>query len=753
MSDNIHLRNAEMVREKIDHLLPGKGPIDFTKLNIHVQFLINCSKDISSGVPLSMSSLIAQYTMANFASQFQYKFQLGNSKIPTNVVGFLLAGSGASKDSTVSAQAKAMDPGYLIIEQHRKDAAVDTAKRKAEEQDGEDGTAWGKYYREPLPLENSISTVEGLTSRLNVFAKDGIGMPSVYVGELGSELQSNPNMSDNIRLISELFDEGNKKSKAIKDNERQDAEVKGMGMNALFVGSEDNIILDKSVSLKFKTEFVTKLARRSIFVYPSKEEFEECIISYADYDDMTAKQETFEDLAAEGKAFIGSAVNDIASSLVESERRILDIDQDALQAFKDYKMYTNSLGNGIDFIHKPVQLEQLHRSWKMLKLASVYAIWDLSESIQMEHIKEAIYYIEKIGGYLENYETYAQKEAYELLCDYFQLHPGHTLTLHELKKRGFISGNTSLDARVKELIKLADSLAGSDGIIKYENDVMSYKPFEKVGDHWASYVKVSGTKQERATQCHAGFIAKETTFAKLSSLLSNDTAYTPFKFQDGRRKNDNIISGATWVALDVDDSDITIDEMHDMMDGTNHHISTTSDAANPYKFRIIIEFNNIVDLPVREWKAFGKALGAELGIKIDPVTFTKSQIMFGYKGSNVLSHTNGDPYDVSNCIKEASNNVSESFAKEIPLTTTKRRDMLDNPLDTFAYAFKTEQTNRSLSMFRMWKHGMDLGAPSEEVERLMTDLNYNFWEDPISDKRFDSYVAQMKDAYEKAGRK
>ncbi len=190
-----------------------------------------------------------------------------------------------------------------------------------------------------------------------------------------------------------------------------------------------------------------------------------------------------------------------------------------------------------------------------------------------------------------------------------------------------------------------------------------------------------------------------------------------------------------------------------MMDGTNHHISTTSDASNPYKFRIIIEFNNIVDLPVREWKAFGKALGSELGIKIDPVTFTKSQIMFGYKGSNVLSHTSGDPYDVSNCIKEASNNVSESFAKEVPLTTTKRRDMLDNPLDTFAYAFKTEQTNRSLSMFRMWKHGMDLGAPSEEVERLMTDLNYNFWEDPISDKRFDSYVAQMKDAYEKAGRK
>ena len=86
-------------------------------------------------------------------------------------------------------------------------------------------------------------------------------------------------MTDNIRLISELFDSGDKKSKAIKDSERQDAEVKGMGMNALFVGSEENIILDKAISSKFKLEFITKFARRSIVVYPIKREFEECIIS------------------------------------------------------------------------------------------------------------------------------------------------------------------------------------------------------------------------------------------------------------------------------------------------------------------------------------------------------------------------------------------------------------------------------------------------------------------------------------------
>ena len=743
---NRHLENAEIVRQKIDHLLPGKGPIDFDRLNINVRHLVNCSRDISSGVPLSMSSLIAQFSMANFASQFQYKILLGKSKVPTNVVGFLLASSGIGKDSTVFAQEKALNMGYMVIDQHRNEVAKQRAKDRANAEDGEDAN-WNKYFKAPQPLSNAISTVEGLTARLNNFARDGIGMPSIYVGELGSELASNPNMTDNIRLISELFDLGDKKSKAIKDEERQDQEVKGMGACALFVGSEDNIIMDKQISQKFRTEFITKLARRTILVYPSKAEFEECIISYRDYEDMRIRQETDEQLAAEGQAYIGSASNDIASELLHSENRTIDIDEDAEQAFKDYKMYTNALGNGMNFLYKSVQLEQLHRSWKMLKMAAVYAMWDMSDSITMEHITDAIYYVEKIGGYLGAYEEYASKEEYELLVDYFQTHPEHKLTLHDLKKRGFISGNTGLDNRVRELIKLADSLAGSDGLIKYEKDVMSYKPFEKVGEHWASYVKVSGTKQERATQCHSGFEAKPTDFGRLAKLLENDTAYTPFKFKDGKRKNDNIISGATWVALDVDDSEVTINEMHDILDGFNHHIGTTSNSDNPYKFRIILEFDNIVDLPVREWKQFGRELGKELGIEIDPVTFTKSQIMFGYAGSTVLSTLGEDPYPVGDCIKRASENVSESFSKKVTATRTQMRGQLDNPLETFGYAFKENQANRSLSMFRMWRHAKDLGANADECEELMHNLNYTFWEDPVDDIRFKGYVHQMKETF------
>jgi len=184
MSNSKYLRNAELVREKIGDLLPGDGPIDFNKLNYNVRQLVNTPKAISSGIPLSMSALVANYQMATFASQFQNKIMLDSSKVPTNMVGFVLATSGLGKDSTVNAMEDAMAMGYAIIDQYREDKAREQAREKAETADGDEGN-WMQYYKKPEPLSNAISTVEGLVSRLNRFARAGIGMPSVYVGELG----------------------------------------------------------------------------------------------------------------------------------------------------------------------------------------------------------------------------------------------------------------------------------------------------------------------------------------------------------------------------------------------------------------------------------------------------------------------------------------------------------------------------------------------------------------------------------------
>ena len=741
---NSNLKTAELVREHIDKYLPGEGPIAKDRLNYVLSYLTSVGQDINPDLPLSMTTAVALYSMANFTSQFQFKINLNGVKVPPNVISFLLVHSGVGKDSTITAQRNAMDTGYAMIEEKRKEMAEEKARKKAEEL-GEE--AWGKYYKEPMPLENSISTAEGLTYRLNAFAKDGIGMPSIVVSELGSELQSNPNMTENIRLISELFDLGNKKSKAIKDSERQDEPVHGMGMCGMFVGSEDNIILDKSIAKKFQIEFVTKLARRSFFTYPTKEELQTAAIQYESYEELKRKQQDFRRIAQEAKAFISSQSMAVANEFLGAEAKLLELDEDAMNVYEDYKVYTSSLAKGMDFVHKSVELELMHRSWKMLKLAGVFAMWDCRKNITVDDIEDAIYVTEKLGKYLEIYEDYASKEPYELLVDYLRSNPGKTLTIHEVKKREFITGGTSnLENKIKELVKLADSYAGADGMVVYEGDVIAYKPFEKVGEHGASFLKVSGTKEERAVRCHSGYTWKTTTFPKLKNLLDNDTAYSPFKFLDGKRSNDNIISGATWAAIDVDDADVDIYEMHDILGDYNHHIATTSNRDNPYKYRILLEFNKVVDLPPREWKSFMLAVTKQLGLHSDPSAFTKSQIQFGYAGSLVLSEIQAEPFDVTDALRE-SNKVALSSKKE-KIPPSKARKMLDDPLTTFSYAFNDEIQSRSLTMYKMFMHALDLGAKPEEVAQLMDDLN-EFWINPIEEKRLEKYKKQMFDIYER----
>jgi len=741
MSTNVHLKNAEIARGVIQDLLPVKGPIELDELNYCVQQLVNSSKSVQSGVPLSMTSIFANYTLSNFISQFHLRFDLNGSLIPVNMIGFLLSSSGKGKDSTIGAQERAMERGYNAIESFRKEKEIDRAKRMAEEKDG-DASMWKQYYKNPMPLANSISTVEGITYRLNQFKRDGVGMPSLFISELGSELQTNPDITGNIRLLSELYDAGNKKSKAIKDTERQDQEVHGMGMCSLFVGSEDNIVMDRTISAKFKTEFVTKLARRTHFVYPSREEFNGAIVDYKDFDDMQTKTKQYKIISDEARASIGHTVEDVADFWLSSEKRILNISEEAMRIYEAYKIYCDSLGSGLDYVHKSSMLEQTHRHWKTLKMAGVYAALRKSQMIEPEDLRESIYYSEKVGYYLTEYENYASKENYELMFDFLENNPTVSLSLHELKKRGFIPGTSNFENKAKELAEMANSYAGAKGTVIYDS-VIYYKPFEESGDHGVSFMEVTGSKQERAIKCHSGYIYKQVAFDKLTKLITNDTAYSPFKFEDGKRSNNNIISGASWVALDVDNTETSIYEMHDILGDYNHHICTTSDKENVYKYRILLEFNKIVDLQPTEWKSFGKELCKELGIDIDMATFTKSQIMFGYKDSLVYSLTTAEKYDVSNCIKLAIARV-----QDVQPSITQSRKLLDNPLETFRYAFDAKDGEGSLMLYRAFKHAHDLGAKQDEVIKLIVDIN-GYWENPLDDERLEKTIlVQVRRQYD-----
>lgn len=670
-------------------------------------------RTLNATIPMSMLDVMSAYELANLVSQYQWKIDLDGSLIPTNMVALVFLKSGGGKDSSRNAIEKAVQVGYDLVNELRYEKLVERAKAQAIEKDGDD-TTYEKYLKKLQPLKNSISTVEGLTTRLNNFARDGLGMPSLYSGEFGSELQTNADIVPNIKLISELYDAGNKQSKAIKDKDNQDSEVTGMGMNALLVGSPSNLILDEAILKKLKTEFISKLARRSYVVYPKDDEYNNEV--FTSFEDLLRSKQQSKKLGSESNSSLSDMVTKMHSLSIGSET-ILKIDESAYFKYIAYQEYCGSFKDD-KFAHESVMLHKVHASWRALKLSGVFAVARGSKSIEDIDLHQAISFTERMMGYIEKFENEANMLPYEKMVDYLSASDS-TLTYHELQKLEWIKPSGKPETQVNQLVELGNSKLGTKGILHHQESKVWLEEFIKVEEsgHGASYVKAEGSKEERATKVRDGYVYKRNEFEKLGNLLSNDLAYCAFEFKDGVRSNENIISGATFIVLDIDESDMPYTEVHDMYQDYKHLIAKTSQEDNPFKFRMIMELDVEVKLESRLWKSFMEKVAEYLGLKID--LLAQSQIYYGFKGRKVLSQLEGEPLPASELMKDLDTKVEEV----VKLTGKARLKAFEDKFNVFSYAYEAEGTTRAVYLFRVFKQAVELGFSKEQVLETIEDIS------------------------------
>ena len=360
-----------------------------------------------------------------------------------------------------------------------------------------------------------------------------------------------------------------------------------------------------------------------------------------------------------------------------------------------------------------VQLEMLHRHWKVLKLAGVYAVIDERNSISSQDIIEAISFAESLNGHLARFIELSKREHYEQLIDLLKIED--SISIHGLRKRELITAKGNPNNQVEALLRLGNSSLGKEGMLKFDEDLITLELFKEI-NHGASYKMVSGTKEERSYKVHDNFIYKKSDFSNLSKLLCNDTSYVAFEFTDGKRSNDSICSGATFAILDVDDSDITWTEAHDMLQDYTHHVAMTSDDTNPYKFRVMIELDIEVNIDARLWKLFMGRVGKHLGLELD--LLAQSQQYYGFKGREVLSTLDGEALPASEFVK----NLDVVTAPIKRLTQANLSKVLDDAFDTFSYAYEVSGNTGASSMYRAFKHAKDLGASQEQVIHLLKDI-------------------------------
>jgi hypothetical protein len=188
--------------------------------------------------------------------------------------------------------------------------------------------------------------------------------------------------------------------------------------------------------------------------------------------------------------------------------------------------------------------------------------------------------------------------------------------------------------------------------------------------------------------------------------------------------------------MDVDTSEITDEEAHILLSDINHHIARTSNPDNPFKFRVLLELDSVVDIPDDEWRFFISSVAEEISISVD--VLPKAQIFFSFEGRKVYSTTDQEPLATKEHILKASNKVLETN-KLSNSTTTIKKQLLDDSRTTFARAFDAKNGEGSRKMIWAARYAKELGATKKYVVDLMNEIN-QFWVNPLDAGRFKNTI-------------
>lgn len=741
------------------HELESKG-VFTPNLNPITQKLVDTIP--FAAVPDKMKYVIATSQLINFAAQFKRNIALRDGTlVPINAISFVIAPSGLGKDSVVRAAKNPFKTGFKKIEKARIQKAIKAAIKAAQAagEDPPNEPAIYEQYMLPIPpIDITPTTGPGLIKHVNDIAALELSSGFIYAGEFSLELQSNPDMVENIKTLSEVYDLGIKEVKYTKSAEFRSEAIEGQPVSALFVGSPGYILYDESTKKKFNIAFMSMLARRSWFCYTPEKLPEP---EFTTLEEADAYEVEIENRAIEAAVSMKAAIDDITDFGLNTANSNIELSEEAARLFRTYKRYNNALVDSFPNQDSTYALIRRHLQWKCLKLAGAYAIMDKSNVITERHFIEAIRFAEILDKDMELFEAELNKAAHERFADFAHTKLNNEgkaiISIHDIKKQGFLDSVSR--NKLQELATLCSgydkngiySVVNEGYAIQYEHTIktdvltVSYKPIDASAVNAAVSAKdknkVSSAKQALAASATYGYETAEVTFDKLHELLTGEFAYSPFRFRDGKRGKDNIIGGTKWLVLDIDDTPISAEYCHFYLSDVNHYIVLSSNPDNAYKYRVVIELDSYVELDNVAWKTFYKLIAQDLALKVD--LLPQSQIFLSYGDRPIYSNLDGEPLEVREYVIKA---LEEKEITTPKVTKTQAKLLLQDPLTTFAYAFDAPYGSASRNVIQAMYHLRDLGGTLEDALQLFEDIQ-NYWDDPFEKTRADTMRTQIRNMF------
>jgi hypothetical protein len=718
-----------------------------------------------------MKAVIAATQLTSFASHFRRNVLLfDGTEVPVNAISFVITGSGGNKDSSVNAARKCFSDSLHTILSERERSEIQRAIKIAIAE-GEDASAasapeiYRKYLRPLPPVDIAPTTGPGLIQHINDIGELGLTTSLLYTGEFSDELAYNQDIMENIKILSETYDLGNKEAKYTKGIEYRSKSIQSQAVSALFVGSPGHILYDEATKKKFHIAFMSKLARRSWFCYsperipdPEFLDHADPILAMLDY------QLALEDEALTARKAMASSVESITKFGLSTQGKTVGVSDDVRKLFEVYKRYNSDLALSLPNQDSTSALIRRHLQWKCLKLAGALAIFDKSNTIETSHYIDAIRFAEMYSTDMDRFEHDLNKAAHERFSDFIrtqvQSDGRAVINVHDLKKSNFIS--TVSTAKLQELVHLCTgydatgiySIINEGGAIAYEPIIktevvhISYKPIHTAELNRAIATgdsdSIRAAKHAISVTTAYDFENADTSFNDLSNLLEGDFAYSPFHFRNGIRSKDNVTGGAKFVVFDIDDSPISASEAHFLLADLNHHIALSSDPSNEFKFRVLLELDTFVDLSPVAWKAFCASVADDLGLRIDPLP--QSQIFFSYADRPVLSNLDASPLVTRPYIITAKEREVTKELRQSALSAPQKTALLSDPLTTFTFAFESQWGAASRNVIRAMMYAKDLGADTSYAIDLFNQIQ-DYWEVPFDKPRQEAMLAQIARIY------
>jgi len=564
------------------------------------------------------------YFLAKMASSMRCTLDtLDRGKIPVNVYALNLAPSGSGKGHSTNIiegqflnQFKntfLQDTFPYIAQQN----LVDIAAKRANKNGTDPADELVKLEKEfastgALAFSFDSGTVPALKQLRHKLLLANAGAASFECDELGKNLIAN---MDLLTAFLELYDQGLIKQKLTKntaDSQRAEELEGKTPTNMLLFGTPSSLLNGGKEEDEFYALLETGYARRCLFGYSRKEDFQQEMSPEQVFDMLT--DSTSNSTIAQLSQHFG-----MLADAIKYNQQIM-VNRDVSIKLIAYKLHCEQIADKLPDHEEIRKAELRHRYFKALKLAGVYAFVDETPEVTEAQLLSAIKLVEESGEAFNR--ILSREKNYVKLANYIAEVGKEVTHVDLVEDLPFYKGS---NAQKQELMNLAIAYGYKhhiiikktyvDGIEFFKGEALKPTDLNKLIASYSGHVAYN-------------YLSEPISFSNLQALCQMDDmhwinhALLKGADGDGHRDGSNILPGFNVIVIDVDEG-TSLDEVKVLMKDYTYFIHTTKrHQTEGYgdRFRLIMPINYHLKLDENEFREFMNNIYEWLPFKVDEQT-------------------------------------------------------------------------------------------------------------------------------------